>query len=303
MRRNRSWLGLEPGVMILILGSVLSSAQADPITIPGYTVTDLGAGTPTLSTDANGNGVLNAPNGQVYAFSQTSNATLTPGQGVMANFPLPFAAPVNDPNTYGNPLFAFAYVQSATMNANGTVVAIEDWGVNGHYGFSEAYVVQSNGNGSWGAPVTIWQGNEQFFNVPPVSSANLVTGINNLNQVLGSAGIGGPQNDITDATLYNTSSHTLVDLSVLLGAAGFANDQPIALDADGRILLSATEFSQTLGPTQTNILLTPDGLPAAPLEVPAPEPASIAVMLLAMVGFAWHRRRERHTETPQEIRF
>ena len=68
MRRHRRWRRLETAVVIVTLGLVAMSAHADPITIPGYTVTDLGAGTPTLSTDANGTGVLNAPNGQILCF-------------------------------------------------------------------------------------------------------------------------------------------------------------------------------------------------------------------------------------------
>ncbi len=310
MRRIRGCHGPGYAVVLLILASTLTSAQAAPITIPGYTVTDLGPGTPTFSTDANGNGVLNAPNGQVYAFSQTPNTVLTPGQGIMANFPLLVPAPINDPFTYGNPMNAFAFVESAVMNANGLATVTESWGVAGHYENSSAYAVQLGPNGSWGSPVALWNGNEQFFtNWGP----NLITGVNNLNQVLGTMAAGSVFNTGTDLVLYNINSHTLTDLNTLLGSGSggiyqsggdyvvnqtsAGPGQPIALDDEGRILLSAYPFPQSLpGNQPTNLLLTPNGLSAAPLEVPAPEPGALGVGLLAIAGFVAHRIREQRRE-------
>lgn len=302
MRRIRNWRWFEPAFALMILGWLLGPAHADPITIPGYTVTNLGSGTPTFSTLPNGTGVLNAPNGQWYRWDPTSNTTLTPGQGIMASFPLPYAAPVNDPNTYGNPLNAFAVVQSATMNSNGTVVAIEDWGVSGHYDFSEAYAVQRNANGSWGPSTAIWSGNMQFNFVWPTYGWNLVVGFNNLNQILGNMSTNGGYSSFMDAALYNLNSHTLVDLNQLFyspSASGvsqlgdaFIINQPIALDNAGRILLNATAYDPS---TETgysfDVLLTPDGLSAAPLEVPATEPGTLATGLIAIVGFITCRYR------------
>jgi hypothetical protein len=291
MRRNRDSRSLKIAASLVILGFAAASAQADPITIPGYTVTDLGTVTPTIATGANGSGVLNATNGQVYAFPQTPNSVLPSGLGHMPNLPLPFSAPVNDPNTYGNPANAFAYVQSAVMNANGVVAAVESSGVGGHYGIDTAFVVQMNSNGSWSLPIQIWQGNPQFLSVPPVFPGNLVVGINNLNQILGSMGTGGQDNS-TDAMLYNVNSHAVTDLSTQLLAVGYNNLQPLALDDDGRILLSATSFSQSLHSLTTdNLLLIPDDLSSAPLEFPAPEPGTLAIALLAISGFAVHRIR------------
>jgi hypothetical protein len=292
MRSTRSWQGLELVVVLVILGSVSTSSHADPITIPGYTVTDLGAGTPTFSTDANGNGILNAPNGQIYAFPQTPNMVLPSGPGTTSNLPLPISAPVNSPATNGNPENAFAYVQSAVMNTNGVVAAIEAYGVNGHYGIPTAFVVQPNANGSWSVPVQIWQGAEQFMSVPPVPSGNLVVGINNLNQVLGVMTIGLSDNN-TETALYNLNSHSLIDLSAQLITLGYSNVNPVALDDDGRILLSAISFSPSINSLTTdNLLLTPDGLSSGPLEIPAPEPGTLAVALLAIAGFIAHRLRE-----------
>ncbi len=281
MQSNRRWRCFESAGSLMILGFAITSAHAAPITIPGYTVTDLGAGTPTFSTDASGNGVLNAPNGQVYAFPQTPNSVLTPGQGIAANFPVLGAAPVADSNTYGNPANAFNYIQSAVMNANGVVVAIDDSGVNGHYGTGSVYVVQLNANGSWGPSMAVWSGNEQFI----ISSniyihANLVTGVNNLNQVLGTIGIDPLYGQATNVVLYNVNSHSLTDLDTLFykSAAGgiyqskgdYVINQPIALDDDGRILLGATRFDPNDGLTPTTLLLTPDGLSSDPSRGPRP---------------------------------
>ena len=74
----------------------------------------------------------------------------------MANFPLIQSAPVGNPMTYGNPANAFSYVQSAVMNANGIVAAIDDAGVNGHYRYRARLISPSRmPNGSWGTPVGI----------------------------------------------------------------------------------------------------------------------------------------------------
>ena len=298
MRRNRGWQCLGPVFAVFIPGGFLASAHADPITIPGFTVTDLGAGTPTFSTDGNGNGVLNAPNGQVFAFSQTSNSPLS--QGMAATIPLLQSAPVNNPLTFGNPANAFAYVQSAVMNANGLVAVTEASGVAGHIEDSSAYAVQLNANGSWGNPLALWTGNPQ---VGTYSPQMLITGVNNLNQILGSMGLNAPSYNQSDAVIYSMTSHTLVNLNNLFlnSASGgiyqsggdYALNQPIALDNLGRIVLSATEFNPTVGLTQTNLLLTPDGLSAAPREVPAPEPGALAIGLLAIAGLACRRLRER----------
>jgi hypothetical protein len=290
----------QTSVLTMFVVAILSlwgaSAQADPLTIPGYTVTDLGPGTPTFSTGANGNGLLNAPSGQIYAFPQTPNSALTPGQGIMANFPLDVAAPINGPGTNGNPANAFAIVQNATMTANGTVVATEDYGVNGHWSEGVAYAVQLNANGSWGSPVTLWSGNQQE---PDSRYSNVITAVNNLGQVLGSMGISASGGYGTDAMLYNVNTHTTTDLSHLLSSAESSglwpvtyNDlSPIAIDAAGRILLSAGRFDPTIGGSETNLLLTPDGLSAAPLEVPAPEPSTLVFALLAIAGVAAQRGR------------
>ena len=103
------------------------------------------------------------------------------------------------------------------MNANGLVAVTEDWGVDGHFESSSAYAVQLNANGSWSNPVAIWTGNLQVTTYTPQM---LITGVNNLNQVLGSMGLNAPYYNQSDAVLYNVGSHTQTDLTTLLLVAG-----------------------------------------------------------------------------------
>jgi hypothetical protein len=284
--------------MALLLGPAATLAHADPLTIPGYTVTDLGYGTTTFSTEANGTGVLNAPNGQIYAFAQTDNTVLTPGQGILANAPLPTSAIIDGSGLYGNGANTFGYIQSAVMNANGIIAATDDWGIEGRWAFGSAYFLQINANGSLSPSSGLWTSN--IIQDEPFIYSNVITGLNNLNQILGSVGVDPTRAIDTDAVLYNVNSHTLTDLTQLFASSSTATWltrynglQPIALDNDGRILVSASAFNPNIGGWQTNLLLTPNGLSASPLEVPAPEPGTLAVMLLAIAGFAAHRVRER----------
>ncbi len=296
IRRGRRSIHLA--AMALLLGPAATLAHADPLTIPGYTVTDLGYGTTTFSTEANGTGVLNAPNGQIYAFAQTDNTVLTPGQGILANAPLPTSAIIDGSGLYGNGANTFGYIQSAVMNANGIIAATDDWGIEGRWAFGSAYFLQINANGSLSPSSGLWTSN--IIQDEPFIYSNVITGLNNLNQILGSVGVDPTRAIDTDAVLYNVNSHTLTDLTQLFASSSTATWltrynglQPIALDNDGRILVSASAFNPNIGGWQTNLLLTPNGLSASPLEVPAPEPGTLAVMLLAIAGFAAHRVRER----------
>ncbi len=299
---------------IALLGAVVSTAHADAIT-PSYTVTDLGTGTVTataangsaiaidsvqgnqmLSAAANGSQILTVSNGQsVYAFNLSPVTVLNPNQPSMANFPLIESAPVWEPNTHGNPSNAFSIVTSAAENASGIVVATDYAGVYGYTSQGEAYYVQQSGNGTWGVPVAMWGGNTQFFS--QTSGGMSVTGINNLNQVLGTMGVD-PQYEIgTNAVLYNINTHSLINLSNYLLSLPqspiYNNLAPLAIDDQGRILLSATSFSSETGFSQVTLLLTPDGVSSDPIILSTPEPGSWAVMALAMAAFAAHRIRER----------
>ena len=279
MRANRGWRGLNSAVVLVILGVAVTAAQADPITIPGYTVTDLSAGTPTFSTDANGNGVLNAPNGQVYAFPQTPNTVLTPGQGIIANLPQLEKPPSDFSEDGGNPAYDYSYTRSAIMNPNGIVAAMNLAGVTGHEYTEGEYILERNPDGTWGQPVLAYSSNTLYQGL--AGGFNLV-GFSKTNEIL-------IQNDsgsnLNQALVYNFNTHTLTDLFSLFSSAelGYVGLGALAIDDDGRILLQAQLFNPNVGfMTPTNLLLTPDGLSADPLQVPAPEPATLYLGLLAL---------------------
>jgi len=284
-------------ILSVILAVGPSLAQADPITAEGYTVTDLGAGSPTFSTDGNGNGIVIAPNGQSYAFPQTPISLPSAGPGSLANFPVLEAPPVNDPNTYGNPLNAFSNVSNLILNANGIAVAVDSFGVNGHMINNEVYYVQHNADGSSGQPVGVWAGTPQFQGLG--GGGFQLVGLSNTNEILINNFASPSQANV--ALLYNINTHTLTDLWGLLNSANvpFNNLVPLAIDNDGRILLGAQPTASYLDPQHT-LLLTPEGVSSEPLLLPVPEPGTLAVMLLAIAGFVSHRLRERrrHSQPP-----
>jgi len=289
MPRSRGTQNRHLALMSLILAAGASSAQADPIT-PSYTITDLGAGPAEFPTSA-GIALVSSQFGQTfYPFQQTSDTVLSPGQAVLTNFPLLNAPPAGDSNTYGNPANAFSYLQFAIMNSNGIAAAIDVAGVYGHQFNGTAYYAERNADGTWSNPVGLWGGNQQFDGFGGALTVSLL-GINKLNQVLGSMGNGSSYS--TDAALYNINSHTLINLSSYLAATGkYFNVQPIAIDDQGRIVVQANSTANNSDPEHT-LLLTPDGVSSEPLEMPVPEPGTLAVTLLAIAGFAAHRLRER----------
>jgi hypothetical protein len=82
---------------------IASSAHGDPLTIPGHTVTDLGTGTPTLSTDAAGNGILTTGSGPVDAWQSMNSSVLTQAQIQAGGNPFGPSPYAHDPLTCGNP--------------------------------------------------------------------------------------------------------------------------------------------------------------------------------------------------------
>jgi len=277
------------------VGGLCSIAQADPITVQGYTVADLGVGSPTFSTDASGSRIVIAPDGRTaYAFPQTGNSNLSGGssQGVLAKIPLIDPAPTYSPDTYGNPANAFAYIQSAVINANGIAAVVEVTGVNGHWYAGDAYYLLVKPNGSWGTPVRMFSGPTDFDGsaFPNRGSAQQlgisIAGINNLNQVLGFLQYG-PNSWQSGPIVYNINTQTSIQLGNLNG--NYLNVQPIAIADNGELLMQGEPVA-TGGPEHT-LLLTPDGVSPNPLTV-APEPAAWAVMALAAAAFSLRQNRE-----------
>jgi hypothetical protein len=95
---------------------------------------------------------------------------------------------------------------------------------------------------------------------------------------------------LNNAVMYDINTHTPTNLSTLPALASYLNLLPVAIDDLGRILVEASPVAG--GPEQA-LLLTPAGVSSDPLAVPAPEPGSFAVMMLAMATFAWKGIRER----------
>ena len=273
------------------------SAHGDALTIPGYTVTNLGTGTPTFSTDAAGNGISTTGSGQVYAWQPTNSTTLTEAQIQTGNYPFGPNPHAQDLLTYGNPANAYQTVVSAIENSNGIVAVSIASGVSGHYGWVTVTPVEVGSNGIWNLipGAQGWSSNEQYVGLP-TNVPGLLVGLNNLNEMLGNIGVD-PWHDITtDPVLYKLGSNTVTDLATLFSANPqnpFANFQAISLDADGRILLTASDFNPQTGYTNVDLLLTPTGLSPDPFEVPAPEPGTLAIAAMAIAGVAAHELRER----------
>lgn len=288
MGMSRGWNGSHLVVATILLSAATTAAHADPITSDGYTITDLGPGTPTFSTDANGNGIVIAPNGSVsYSFPQTPNTVLTPGQGIMANFPQFPSGP--DYAHPGNQIYN--ELLGPIMNSSGLVAVMQLAGTRGYqYEFTE-YAVQRNADGSWGQPISVYSGGYGYDVGAGLNSFSVV-GLSKSNEILiydSRPNNGGP----SQAILYNVNTQTTTDLATVLGAAGIAAGTitPLAIDDQGRILVSG--LYPYSGPP-INFLLTPDGVSSDPIEQTVPEPSTLALLLLAITSYAIHHARRRH---------
>ena len=214
MRKPRGRLRLTSILLTSMLGSVALTANADPITIPGYTVTDLGPGTPTFSTGANGNGILNASNGQMFAFQQPSETFLE--QRIAAGVPL-----LSPPSYPLDPGAAYVNLANAVMQSSGIVVAVDNLGIGDLTYTQAAYFVQHNADGSWGQPVTILQAYGQPA-AGNVQEALAIVGISNTNQALINNLVGDPERS-PSALLYNLNTQSTTDLGGLLQSTAIGN--------------------------------------------------------------------------------
>ncbi len=269
---------------ISLLCGLSSSSQADPLI--NFAVTDLGPGTPTFADGANG-GVVIAGNGlTAYPFQRAQDTSLDPQQLLSSGFPLFKQAPTWDPDTYGNPANAYSMLTSTMKNSNGIIVGIDDSGVDGHYGSTDVYSINQGPSGGWGPATYMWSGGSTRSEFgEPVAT---ITGINALNEVLGSGlGQGYPAAYSPQAFLYNLNTNSLLDLNTLsaIQAGGWNSISPIAIDDQGRILLTVSPLT---GPDHT-LLLTPEGVSSNPLAVPAPEPAPLALAVVTIAALALRR--------------
>ena len=288
----------------LLMMLAAPAAHADPIQ-PSYTLTDLGTGNPTFSTDASGNGIVIAPNGQTaYAFPQTFTGTPMGGP-TPAGFPLPPAAPSIDPN-----FNVTSWAMNPTLYPNGVAFALQLVSTyEGDYGWQQynLYYTQRNPDGSWGQPVMLQPG--PVLEGPPIGqSPGVEYWYSKSGNVLEAWQANGEYGPLSDS-VYNMSTHSYINMATLPAIVdnGFAlltkyavspiNFQILGMDDDGRILLEATHFANPNDVNSANgeelLLLTPAGVSSDPIALNAPEPASWAVMAMFIGALAAHHARQR----------
>ena len=266
-------------MVLCLLCSAAATAQADPLTT--FTLTDLGSGSPSFASAADGRGIVLAPNGQAaYPFQQAQATTLDSQQLLASHFPLTNTPPpIDAPGAYGNPANVYSTLLAPSTNGDGIYVAIDAFGVYGHEGASDAYYVKQSPNGTWGTPVGMWTGAMQYQGlITPGQSS--IAGINKLNEVLGVGSDGSPNGlGWAQTYLYNINSNTLTNLGTLsvLTAGGWNNIRPIAIDDQGRILLEGFENPATGDRSAHTLLLTPQGVSSSAQELAAPEPGALAL--------------------------
>lgn len=207
------------------------------------------------------------------------------------------AAPVDSPDTYGNPNYAFTNSTLGAINSQGLAVGLDNYGVAGHLANTEAFATQLQPNGTWGPVTPLWSGLPDFGNGGTGSG---ILGISPTGQILGygytpegvaeySESYGG------SATLfvYDSTHQTLTNLTQLINGTMSASgvnwilDGPDgSMDDEGRIIVYA--YDGYPGSVHS-LLLVPEGLPTVDPAV-APEPATWAIFAGLIGGWMVHRR-------------
>jgi hypothetical protein len=277
--------GVVPRRFLLTLALAFSCGAASAATIPGYTVTDLGAGEARLSADSGGRGIVLASDGTTYDFPVSDQALPTSqAQAIIATLPKMTNAPVWSPMTYGNPNFAFSYLAPSNvfLNDQGVLVVTNAFGVDGHSSGagSTLLTAQRQPDGSFGPLTSLWgsNGNGQFMTGPPATAIAL----NKLGQVLGTSSMG----YTTSYLLHDPVTGQTTNLRDLL-PSGWSFSRAIALDDLGRILVTAYPISGYQAGPEHPLLLSPDA-------VPVPEPSALATIALGVSGLAFRRYRGRN---------
>jgi hypothetical protein len=213
-------------------------------------------------------------------------------QAVLPNLPRIDTPPTWSADTYGNPANAFAYIQTALLNANGIAAVVEVTGVNGHWYQGDAYYTQLSPGWSWSVPTRIFLGQTDLdgsalpYHAQSVQLGISIAGINSSNQVLGLSQPG-PYSSQAGPFVYNINTQASIQLGNLDG--NYLNLQPIAISDNGTLLL---EGQPVAGGADQTLLLAPEGVSPNPVTV-APEPGAWAVMSLAAAGFAFRRYQSR----------
>ncbi len=267
-------------------------ARADP----AYTVIDLGTGAPTYGTSSNGQGIVTGSNGLSYAYD-TSQVSL-PSQGFNASQGIPnvVAPPYYNPDTNGNPAYAYSNSTLVAVNSQGLAAGFDVWGVAGHISNTEAFAVQQQANGSWGTPISLWEGAGNFVQAFGVG----ILGVSPNGQVLGygynmgqspsyDAGPNGYGLFLYDSKLRSfTNLSNLIDSTMSPAQTNWYLSPPLGqIDNQGRILLPLEASEGYSGPLHT-LLLVPQGLSTDP--VAAPEPATWAIFAMLIGGWMARKR-------------
>ena len=276
---------------VLAMAMMAPIANADAIT--SYTAIDLGPATsrqinqPEYQLSNTGaDGTLTTSTGVVYAFPRTDNSVVNP-QALLATFPPLGNAPIHDVYTYGDPKFAYSYLDASSvfLNKQGVFAATDLVGVDGHASGSQSIVYTANrqANGTFSPLVALWTSNDNGGYNSGTNVAKALD-LNNAGQFLGMDDRPGYR----DYFVFDPHTGLRIEIASLL-PTGWSSYFPIALDDQGRILTTAYSITNEVISTDV-FLLTPAGLSSAP--IPAPEPSTFAILTLAGVGLMIHRRRK-----------
>jgi hypothetical protein len=259
-------------------------------------VIDLGTGAPTFGTSSNGQAIVTGSNGLSYAFDASQVALPSQGVSTSQGIPNVVAPPIYNADTNGNPANAYSNSTLTAVNSQGLAAGFDVWGVAGHISNTEAFAVQQQANGSWGTPISLWEGAGNFVQAFGVG----ILGITPNGQVLG-YGYNMGQPPSYDASpsgyglfLYDSKSQSLTNLSNLIDSTmssaqtnWFLNGPLGQIDNQGRILLPFEAYEGYSGPLHT-VLLVPQGLSVDP--VAAPEPATWAIFATLIGGWMVRKR-------------
>ena len=207
--------------------------------------------------------------------------------------------------TYGNPRFAYSYLESSGvfLNKAGEFAATDLVGVAGHAASSgsSVYTATRQADGSYTqtrqadgsfAPLTpLWSTRDNFYSGGQVAR---VLDLNNSGQMLGvDSGMwmyyGG-----RDFFVYDLHTRIRTELAPLLPPGWIIARPPIAIDDQGRVLLYADKPYVPGSNTPAELLLlTPAGLASGPIATP--EPSTLATLAVAIAGLVYRRHRKQQT--------
>ncbi len=290
-------------VALTLLTVTCARVQADPM----YSIVDLGAGPVTYGQDSSGESTITGANGGTYLFNPAQNYLPAQWSSTNQGVPTPVPAPINSPDTYGNPSFAYTTSTLVTMNSQGLAAGLDNYGVAGHLANTEAFVTQQQPNGSWGTPIPLWSGEPGFG----LGGGDVgIQGISRTGQVLGlgynmggsSPGLYGEPSGY-GMFVYDSKSNSFTSISNLIasikspsGQNWFLNDPVGQIDNQGRILIVQNVYENGYGGQTNSLLLVPNGVSAAPIvdEIPAPEPTTWTIFAMLIGGWVACKRLRRH---------